>query len=246
MHYIITDIHGCYAEYVELLDKIHLTDEDALYILGDSCDRGPEPIKVLQDMLMRPNVIYILGNHDYMMIVVLRKLLAAAEKSKVDWDQFFTDEDMFCYVDWINNGGMVTLQQFLALSLEDQQDILEFLEDALIYDVIEDEGGRFILVHAGIDHFEERKSLEEYDFEDFIYARPDYSRRYYSDRNIFVVTGHTPTQLIREDKQPLVYQEKGHIALDCGCVFGGNLAAFCVETGEVTYVKAKRWLPENG
>ncbi len=44
-------------------------------------------------------------------------------------------------------------------------------------------------------------------------------------------------QEAREDKKPLVYQGNGHLALDCGCVFGGRLAAYCVETGGVTYVE---------
>lgn len=26
------------------------------------------------------------------------------------------------------------------------------------------------------------------------------------------------------------------VSLDCGCVFGGSLAAYCAETGQVTYV----------
>lgn len=239
MRYIIGDIHGCLDEYLELLEKINLTDDDTLYILGDACDRGPEPIKVLQDLLARPNVVYLLGNHDYMMLLVLRKLMAAAEKSKTDWDQYFSDEDMFCYVDWMNNGGDVTLRQFLKLSEEEQEDVIDFLEDALIYDVIEDKGRKYVLVHAGIDRFNINKALEDYDFTDFIFARPDYGERYFSDNETYVVTGHTPTQLIRYDRKPLIYQENGHIAIDCGCVFGGSLAAYCVETGEVIYVGAK-------
>lgn len=54
------------------------------------------------------------------------------------------------------------------------------------------------------------------------------------------MTGHTPTPLIRSDKKPLAYKENGHIAIDCGCVFGGKLAAYCIETGETTYVDGKR------
>ena len=32
----------------------------------------------------------------------------------------------------------------------------------------------------------------------------------------------------------------GHLVLDCGCVFGGNLAAYCLETEEITYVEGVR------
>ena len=47
MKYVVADIHGCYEEYMELMQKIKLTDEDRLYILGDAVDRGSEPMKVL-------------------------------------------------------------------------------------------------------------------------------------------------------------------------------------------------------
>lgn len=65
MIYIISDIHGCYDEYMELLRKINFKDSDELYILGDVVDKGPHPIKVIQDMMMRTNVFPIIGNHDY-------------------------------------------------------------------------------------------------------------------------------------------------------------------------------------
>ena len=33
-----------------------------------------------------------------------------------------------------------------------------------------------------------------------------------------------------------IYEKNGHIAIDCGCVCGGRLAAYCIETGMATYV----------
>ena len=57
MRYIMSDIHGCYEPYQALLDKIHFSDQDELYVLGDAMDRGPEPMKVIQDLMMRPNAI---------------------------------------------------------------------------------------------------------------------------------------------------------------------------------------------
>ena len=50
---IIYVIHGCYEQYRLLLEKIRFSDNDKLYVLGDAVDRGPEPIKVLQDMMRR-------------------------------------------------------------------------------------------------------------------------------------------------------------------------------------------------
>ena len=60
MRYLISDIHGCYEEYRKLLDQIRFSDKDRLYILGDAMDRGPYPIKVIQDIMARPNITYII------------------------------------------------------------------------------------------------------------------------------------------------------------------------------------------
>lgn len=69
MRYLISDIHGCYDQYRQLLQKINFSSQDELYVLGDAVDRGSDPIKVLQDLMRRPNIIYILGNHDLEMYV---------------------------------------------------------------------------------------------------------------------------------------------------------------------------------
>ncbi len=69
MTYCISDIHGCYAEFMELLEQIKFDPEaDTLYILGDAMDRGPRPIDCLEYIRKTPNIHYILGNHDVMML----------------------------------------------------------------------------------------------------------------------------------------------------------------------------------
>ena len=44
------------------------------------------------------------------------------------------------------------------------------------------------------------------------------------------VTGHYPTN------DGKVWRGNGHIRIDTGCVFGGNLCCICLETGEEFYV----------
>ena len=39
--YVISDIHGEYDKFLDLLQKTGLREEDTLYILGDVVDRGP-------------------------------------------------------------------------------------------------------------------------------------------------------------------------------------------------------------
>ena len=42
MHYVMSDLHGEYEKYLEMLKKIKFTDDDVLYVLGDVVDRGKQ------------------------------------------------------------------------------------------------------------------------------------------------------------------------------------------------------------
>ncbi len=235
-HYIIADIHGCYTEYKLLLEKINLSSEDTVIILGDCIDRGSEPIKVLKDIMNRPNFIHILGNHEIMMMTALHPLMQEITNESVHSLEG-NDDLYFAFGDWMNNGGETTLQQFSSLEKWEQEDILCYLEEECpAYETIENNGNLYILTHAGLNNFSADKELEEYAVGDFVWGRTDYERQYFPSEKIFLVTGHTPVQYIRKDKQPIVYTENNHIALDCGCVFGGRLAAYCIETGNTFYV----------
>ena len=237
MTYIISDIHGCYEELMALLEKIGFCDEDYLFVLGDAMDRGPEPIRVIQALMEMSNVTYIMGNHDDMMLKSMRALAVDVTEENL---AKLTPDVIFSYQHWLGEGGDTTSKAFLALPKEERTDILDFLECAAPYETIEHEGCLYILVHAGIRGFSPDKELDEYDPFDFLWERTDYSRRYFPSERIFLVTGHTPTPMIRNDWKPLIFKENGHIAIDCGCMFGKNLAAYCIETGQATYVASRQ------
>ncbi len=62
-HYVVSDLHGMYGTYLDVIHSI--TDEDTLYILGDVIDVGQHGIKILQDIMKRPNVRLLLGDHEW-------------------------------------------------------------------------------------------------------------------------------------------------------------------------------------
>ena len=244
MIYVIADIHGCYDVYISFLKKIKFSDEDELFVLGDVVDRGPEPIKVLQDMMMRPNVYPILGNHDYMALKVLKKL--CVEINEENAENHLSEKDMMDYLYWMQDGGKTTVDKFQKLSMEEKEDILDYLQEFTLYEDVCVGNKRFILAHADLHGYEEKcmvgcgsigeVDLDEFDFSDFIFYRADYEKRYFKDKNTFLVTGHTPTFSVREDGEALILEKNGHIAIDCGCVYGKRLAAYCLNDGNVEYV----------
>lgn len=61
---IIGDIHGCYAELEELLDRAALGRGDEIIALGDLVDRGPDSPRVLAFFTGHPDRRAILGNHE--------------------------------------------------------------------------------------------------------------------------------------------------------------------------------------
>ena len=72
--YVISDIHGEYEKFMELLEEIELKDTDTLYVLGDVLDRGEHPIKVILKLMEMPNAFCIVGNHEVMALECLRFL----------------------------------------------------------------------------------------------------------------------------------------------------------------------------
>lgn len=59
----IGDIHGCHAEFAELLERVAPTAQDRLILLGDLVNRGPDSLKVI-DLARKHRAISLLGNHE--------------------------------------------------------------------------------------------------------------------------------------------------------------------------------------
>lgn len=231
MTYVISDIHGDYEKYRRLLQKIALRPSDTLYILGDVVDRGPEPMKVLRDMMSRPNVVPILGNHEFTMAYCLRFLLKEITDDTI---AELNDMQWAALQEWFLNGGRATLADFHQLSPEERLEVRDYLGEFSLYEEVSAGGRAYLLVHAGLRNFSPDRLPEDYEPVELIFGRPDYGRPYYPDK--YVITGHTPTQNIPGNPSPgRVYQANNHVAIDCGCGYGGPLAAVCLDTGEEFY-----------
>ena len=233
MHYVISDIHGCLEEYLELLSAIDPGEEDILYILGDVCDKGPYPVRVLQDMMKRPGIRPVMGNHDYTALKNLRNLGEAVDLP--DCRKTLPRGERLDFAYWYKDGGYTTFDEYRELSPGEREAVLSYIETFSAWQRVRIGKKTYVLAHAGIRNYREGTDLDAVPMADMIFYRTDYERPLFGDPDTVLVTGHTPTFLVRPDKQSLIYETKGHIALDCGCVYGGKLAALCLETGKAFY-----------
>ena len=232
MTYVMSDIHGEYDKYIQMLDLIEFSDEDTLYILGDVVDRGAEPMKILYDMSMRPNMIPIMGNHEHMAEDILRltNVEITEETLATNWN-----EDIVRAVhEWYQNGGYTTSKDFHRLLPEDREYILDYLQEFSFYEEITVGQNTFLLVHAGLPDFSPEKSLEDYPALLMLYTKTDYTRQYYPDR--YLITGHIPTFMIDPAYDGKIYRKNGHIAIDCGVCHGKALGCIRLDDFKEFYI----------
>lgn len=230
--YVISDIHGCYTRYIRMLKKIKFSDDDTLYVLGDVVDRGEEPVKILQDMAARDNVIYLKGNHEAMASYVLEKL--NEEITEDNAENQLDDKFLQVFLTWQYNGCQTTMEQFQMLEKEERADLLDYMADTQLYASVDVGEKTFILVHAGLGNFDPSKKLKDYSPDELISQRPDFNKKLFEDSSIYVVCGHTPTLAITGKAK--IFHSQNNILVDCGAVFGGKLACLCLDTMQEYYV----------
>lgn len=232
MIYAMSDLHGEYDKYRAMLEQIHFSDEDVLYIIGDVVDRGQKPVEILRDMSLRSNVFPIMGNHDKMALDVLRYLMTEITEESIK--QNLTLDIMRSLSIWERNGAQSTIDGFRRQPMDDRMFLLDYMEDFAPYEVVSAGGRTFVLVHAGLGDFRPDKGLDEYDIFDLAFIRFNYEKEYFGG-SACIVTGHTPTITITG--KPEIYHSHNNICIDCGAVFpGGHLACLCLDTMEEFYI----------
>ena len=234
MIYCVSDIHGCFDEFMELLEKIEFKPEDTLYMLGDAIDRGKNTIKCLMYIMRAKNIHMLRGNHEDMMMksVILR------DEDEID--------------NWLYyNGGDVTLREFLNCQPEEMQEILAFLSSLPCYYQVKVNERSFILVHAGIKLNTRLRTsasvaeiMEKQSLDDMLWIREEFYRRKGVAGNT-IIFGHTPIPMLDKKlwKEPAVWQDrrfKDKINIDGACVYGGVLHAIRLDDMQEFYVESKK------
>ena len=205
MHYVMSDCHDRYDLFLEMLEKIRFSGEDQLWFLGDAIDRGNgDGIKILQHIRSAPNIHMLLGNHEHMML----RTLATGETDVAG--------------NWFYNGGRGTLKAFGKLSLEEQTELVRWLEALPTGARVEVDGRKFYLVHGWPGD-----SLR-----DTVWGRPRSGDEKNPISDCTLIVGHTPVYILacgnrglegyilymnRQGLPLRIFHGKEFIDLDCGC-----------------------------
>lgn len=204
---VVGDLHGCYDELMDLLDKVSFGSEDRLICVGDLITKGPKNREVLDRFMTDPQFTSVIGNHD----LALRRRWNG-EKFKLKASQKPTHKEL----------------------KKDKERYVPFL-NSLPFTI---DLGTHLVVHAGLRPGLEFHSQTTEDMTELRSLGEDRASRkgtpWYDvyDGEKIVLFGHWPSQEPRRGKKA--------IGLDTGCVYGGQLTAYIVETGELTSVPARQ------
>ncbi|MFL6306021.1 MAG: polynucleotide kinase-phosphatase [Candidatus Sulfotelmatobacter sp.] len=228
---IVGDVHGCFDELLELLDRLgyvitvdgdrHVVSPPEgrkLVFVGDLVDRGPGTpavLRLVSALVEAGQAFCVPGNHDV-------KLVKALKGRNVQ----------------LTHGLADSIAQLEKETPEFRQQMAKFLDGLISHYVFDD--GKLVVAHAGLrESMQGRGSAAVREFalygettgetDDFgLPVRYNWSADYRG--KALVVYGHTPVA------EPLWLNNT--VNLDTGCVFGGSLSALRYPEREIVSVRA--------
>lgn len=225
--YAFSDIHGMYDLWSQIRD--YCDDTDIIYFLGDAADRGDNGVKILDELLSDPRVIFLKGNHEDMFTICVPEF-EVGDYSNLYW--------------WGGNGGQPTLKELTFKTSEEVKELvskLKQLPTSMWYD--SPCGHRVFLSHAGTDlRFTEKELIMMGRPDPYIWDRKHFhSPKSVNMENIYQVHGHTPTILLAEELglsqevAVLRYCDGHKIDIDLGSFNTGVAALIDLDSFEVKY-----------
>ena len=201
--YVMSDIHGCYDDFIKMLKNIEFDEDDQLILGGDYIDRGNQNLEMLRWMENVPdNVLLIKGNHDIEFAQCISILSSIIKKLKIsvnnneDLQKVYSvikDDlkvDMFDYYGTLKH--LIFEKYIILLDLELWKKIID---DMPYYFKTRINKCKHIITHAGYitkENYDKIKSLYNNIESFYVYARED-SMQYGGEEDTTIIFGHTPT-----------------------------------------------------
>lgn len=211
--YVMSDLHGDWAHFRFMLLKIHFSEKDHLYIIGDVVDRGPRGIQLLRYTRQQKNITLLMGNHELM---VLEGIMHSQNELDKDW---FDPQ---------------TLKELNELTVRERLEVVQYIQNLPLTLTVEVKGKSYELVHAspapmGVYG---SKALEY-----FLWTRVSPEEHF----NKCVIAGHTPTAYYQDCVPLRIWHHNNYTNIDCGTAFrsvlpGGCLGCMRLEDSKEFYI----------
>ena len=216
--YAIADLHG----QLDLLRQVkeYLHEDDILYILGDSGDRGPQPWATLKMSLDDPQFIYLMGNHDLMLLDAIDTVLKEGDEALTHLYNRVNSRDPIgiCYL----NGGLSTLEGWIADPNRERYYQKLRMAPLEVRLAAFDRKHFIYLTHAGLGG----DSIESQNVSDFVWDRTHIYNEWDSKGHLSI-GGHSPIEYLI--KQFDLYGRK--YKLKEGCLFYNDESKICIDRG---------------
>ena len=229
---VISDVHAHKNHLVKLLEKLNLSDEDHLVILGDFLNRGSgslETYEYIRELQNRPNTYIMKGNHESFMqrhLSLNDDSNAFLEFLKAQYYDTLIGELIVHAGAKINE--IVSVEHMYNIIGNSGSEIQSYLKSLPILCYFDD----MILVHGGYDP---DLCLET---EETKFLKFDYYNKVAKPNEKLTIVGHWPASELRDNvltNIPLYNEEKKIISIDGGMGCGrptGELNALIIEKQE--------------
>lgn len=262
--YIISDIHGCYNEFLSMLAKINFSAADQLILAGDYIDRGKHSYEMLKWIEHAPaNVQLIRGNHEEEFAAYVELMCQLDQKVHLETD-FSSNEDTIILYEtvkyFIRYKGLLvscfdmygTIRDLLDnfnVTLNELCRWADIIRQMPYYYELEINHKTCIVVHAGyVERLADIGSRFSRVEQFYLYAREE-SCQFGGRQHAIIIAGHTPTIVKGEfayhaGKVFRYYDEAKDCVfydIDCGCVFrsqepDAKLACIRLEDEKIFYI----------
>jgi bis(5'-nucleosyl)-tetraphosphatase (symmetrical) len=115
--YVIGDLQGCLTPLKRLLDQLRYEpSQDSLWFVGDLINRGPESLETLRYVKsLGKNAITVLGNHDLHLLAVVHGIRKSSPKDTLEEIVNAPDCDELCH--WLSKRPLLHTDKKLAHTL---------------------------------------------------------------------------------------------------------------------------------
>lgn len=213
MIYVMSDIHGYYTRYKDVMRQIRLKKDDHLYVLGDCIDRFPDGLTILRELVRKPNVTVLMGNHEHMMLEALT---------------FPRTGDDIYMRRWYLNGGDITHDRLMRCTKEYRTETMEIIRQLPINVEVRCNGIDYLLVHGSPLGY---KPKYEDIVKSAVWRRID--RYDVMPEGKTAIFGHTPTVHYLPRQPMQIFYGDRMIGIDCGCAYDEDRRLACLRLDDM-------------